>query len=715
MKNIETLIKQIKSYIPNLDEKLLIKAYDFAKLHHAEQYRASGEAFIEHPYKVASILAGLQMDEPTILAALLHDILEDTDVTLKTLEKTFGTEIAGLIDGVTKLSHIQFKSEKDHQAENLRKMFLAMARDLRVVVIKLADRLHNMRTLSFLDEEKRRRVAVETREIYAPLAHRLGIFQLKWQLEDLSFEALEPKKYAQISKMIDEKRTQRERYVKETIGVIKKELGRLKIEAEVSGRVKHFYSIYQKMAGRGKDFNEIYDLLALRILVEKNSDCYSVLGALHNLFTPVPGRFKDYIAVPKANLYQSLHTTLIGPGGRPLEAQIRTFDMHRIAEFGVAAHWSYKEGLKGKKRDEQILWIEQLLKQSKTSDSDEFLESLKSDLFEQEVFVFTPKGDVKSLPVNSTPVDFAYSIHTDIGNSLIGAKVNNRIVPLEYKLQMGDKIEILTSKSASGPSKDWLKLVQTSKARNRIKQFFSKEDKEDSVQIGKEELIRYLRRYKIKFAIPKNIKLVEEVAKQSNFKSADDLFASIGHGKTSSKQVATKIVNELSVLEGKEQVKLEEVTVVKERPASKTGVSVKGLADVLVRLSRCCNPVPNDEIIGFVTRGRGVSVHRSDCTNVASLKKQTPDRLIDVYWNLGKSINFQVEVQVEALDRVRLLKDISTAVSDSGVNIISANVSTSKDGFAIFRFILEIGNVAHLDNILKNIRKIEAVFDAYRI
>lgn len=716
MENIKKLIKKVHTYNQDLNADLIKQAYEFAKLHHSEQFRASGEAFIQHPLEVALILAELEMDEATIVAALLHDILEDTDVSTKEVEAKFGTEIASLIEGVTKLSSIQFKNQRQHQAENLRKMFLAMAKDLRVVLIKLADRLHNMRTLEFLDADKRKRIALETREIYAPLAHRLGIFQLKWQLEDLAFETLEPKKYAQISNMIDQKRAQRERYVKNAIKVINKEINRLKIKVEVTGRVKHFYSIYHKMAYRGKDFNEIYDLLAIRIIVDKTGDCYGVLGALHNLYKPVPGRFKDYIAVPKANMYQSLHTTLIGEEGRPLEVQIRTEEMHRVAEFGVAAHWTYKEDLKGRKKQRQLSWLRQLLHQ-KTSDSDEFLESLKSDLFEQEVFVFTPQGDVKSFPVGATPIDFAYSIHTEVGHSLVGAKVNHKIVPLEYQLQMGDMIEILTNKSASGPSRDWINRVKTSKARNRIKQFFSKENKEDSSQIGKEELLKVLRKYKIKFVITKQNKLLEEVAHKQNFKQVNDLFASIGQGKTSAKQIATKIVNELSASETEgiaDTLVTEHPAAIKKKPISRTGVSVKGINEVLVRLARCCNPVPQDKIVGFVTRGRGVSVHRSDCPNVDAIKQQSSDRLIDVYWNIDNPVNFQVVVQVEALDRVKLLKDISTVISDSGVNILSANVTTTKDGFAVCRFIIEIGNIAHLDNILKNIRKVDAVFDAHR-
>ena len=717
MKQINKLVKKIKKYNPKLNDELLREAYEFAKLHHSEQVRASGEAFIEHPLQVANILVDLKIDEATVVAALLHDILEDTDVTKEQLEDVFGAEIAGLIEGVTKLSQIQFKNRREQQAENLRKMFLAMAKDLRVVLIKLADRLHNMRTLEFLEADKRERIAIETREIYAPLAHRLGIFQLKWQLEDLAFEALEPKKYAQISKMIDQKRGERERYIKSAIQFIGKKLRKLKIKAKVTGRVKHFYSIYQKMAYGGKDFNEIYDLLAIRILVEDTADCYAALGALHSLYKPVPGRFKDYIAVPKVNLYQSLHTTLVADKWRPLEVQIRTDEMHAIAELGVAAHWTYKEDVKGKKKDEQLSWLKQILQQSKPGDSSEFLDSLKSDLFEEEVFVFTPQGDVKSFPAGSTPVDFAYSVHTEVGHALIGAKVDHKIVPLEYKLQMGDMVEILTSKSAAGPSKDWLKLAKTSKARSRIRQYFSQEVKEDSVQLGKDELMRALRKYKVKFALSKNAKLLKELARAQNFKKEDDLFASIGQAKTSAKQLATKIVNELNAGEKDIETEAAEKAVIdtKKKVSAKSGVEVKGLDEVLVRLSRCCNPVPGDQIMGFITRGRGISVHRIDCSNVTSIKKQSPDRLIDVNWNIKKAVNFQVELEVEALDRVKLLKDVSTVISDSGVNIISANVATTKDGFAACRFIVEIGNIAHLDNILKNIKRVDAVFDAYRV
>jgi len=716
MKQVNKVIKKIKRYNPKFNDELVKEAFQFAKLHHSEQVRASGEAFIEHPVNVALILVELEMDEATIVAALLHDILEDTDVTREQLEDVFGQEIAELIEGVTKLSQIQFKSRRDHQAENLRKMLLAMAKDLRVILIKLADRLHNMRTLKFLEEDRRQRIAQETREIYAPLAHRLGIFQLKWQLEDLAFETLEPKKYAQITKMIDQKRAQRERYIKNAIQLMSKKLKKLKIKATVTGRVKHFYSIYQKMVHSGKDLNEIYDLLAIRIQVEETAGCYAVLGALHSIYTPVPGRFKDYIAVPKANMYQSLHTTLVGDEGRPLEVQIRTEEMHKIAELGIAAHWTYKEGIKGKKRDEQVSWLRQMLSQSESSDSGEFLDTLKSDLFEQEVFVFTPQGDVKSFPAGSTPIDFAYSVHTEVGHALIGAKVDHKIVPLEYKLQMGDMVEILTSKSAAGPSKDWLKLAKTSKARSRIRGYYSKEFRVDSVQVGKDELTKALRKYKVKFVMSKQAKLLGDLAHDQNFKSADDLFASIGQAQTSAKQLATKIVNELNSENGepgKDEI-IEGAKVAKKEIAAKTGVEVQGLDDVFVRLSRCCNPVPGDDIKGFITKGRGISVHRSDCSNIISIEKLTPDRLIDVNWNIKKAVNFQVEVEVEALDRAKLLKDVSTVISDSGVNIISANVGTTKDGFAVCRFLIEIGNIAHLDNILKNIKRVDAVFDAYR-
>lgn len=717
--SIKELIEKVKSYNPKADTALIEQAYHFARDSHRDQYRKSGEEFIEHPLAVAGILADIQMDTITIVAALLHDVVEDANIPLSEIKNKFGVEVSDLIGGVTKLSKLRYRSQEEAQAENLRKMFLAMAKDIRVILIKLVDRLHNLETLSSLAKEKQKEKARETLEIYAPLAHRLGIYQLKWQLEDLAFAALEPTIYKQIQKMVLEKRQEREEYLKEVINTLKKELKRVGIKnADITGRAKHFYSIYEKMKRKEKEFFEIYDLTAVRILVDSVKDCYGALGALHALWKPVPGRFKDYIAMPKFNMYQSLHTTVIGPKGRPLEVQIRTYQMHRTAEYGIAAHWRYKEGVKdADKAEERLSWFRQMLEwQTELKDPREFMEALKIDLFQDEVFVFTPKGDVISLPAGATPLDFAYAIHTDVGNNCVGAKVNNKIASLGYHLQMGDIVEVMTSKSSSGPSRDWLGMVQTSRARSKIRQFLTKEIKEDSAHLGREALTKLLRKHGLTLRVALDSQMMEKIAGDLNFQKIDDLYASIGTGKTSPKHVVTRIINALAretpAAELKEE-KIELPTRPVRRPSA-TGVRVKGIEDVLIRLAHCCNPVPGDKIIGFVTRGRGVSVHRKDCSNVRQLMN-FPDRIIDVFWEVKPTSTFQVEIQVEAIDRTKLLRDISTAISDAGVNIISASVNTTKEGLAIFRFIFEIGNLAHLKNILEDIKKIDAVFDAYRI
>lgn len=716
MTQISDLTKEIKKYNSGVAEKIIRDAYDFAKESHESQMRMSGEPFINHPLEVAFILARLGMDTSTIVAALLHDVPEDTNRSVEEIEKKFGSEVAYLIDGVTKLAHIKVTDRKQRQVENLRKMFIATAKDIRVMLIKLADRVHNMRTISFLGDEKAKRIATETLEIYAPLAHRLGIYSIKDSLEDMAFQTLYPQKFEQIKKMVAENKAKREKYLTNAISIMKKELKKLDIKADITGRSKHFYSIYEKMHEKGKDFNEIYDLSAIRVIVDSVSDCYAALGAIHNIWKPIPGRFKDYIAMPKGNGYQSLHTTVIGPEGKSLETQIRTNEMHQASEYGIAAHWMYKDK-HGKQKNEQSLWLKQMAEwQKDQQDPKEFLESLKFDLFQDEVFVFTPNGDIVSLPYGSTPLDFAYNIHSEVGNHCIGAKIDGQIVPLEYKLQMGDRVEILTSKNAA-PSKDWLKLAKTAKARNRIKHWFSQEEKDDSLSVGREELQKALRKHKISLKVAKS-KLMDEIAQSFNFNGADDLYASIGAGNTSPQQVVTKLVSLLNKEEEEEdeETKIEEIKLTKptQNTSSRVGIKVKGVGDILIRLARCCNPVPPDDIIGFVTRGRGISVHRKDCTNAVELMK-TPERIIEVSWDVGKPTAFQVEVQVEALDRVKLLRDISTVLSDLGVNILSASVTTTKDGFAIFRFIFEIADLAYLDHVLKNVRKIDAVADAFRV
>ncbi len=724
MVRIRSLINKIKRYNPDVDVDAIRKAYKLARKYHIDQYRLSGEDFISHPLEVADILADLGMDTTTIMAGLLHDVVEDTDTSLEEIEQEVGSDVAALIDGVTKLGQIEFKSREEEQAENLRKMFIAMARDIRVIIIKLADRLHNMRTISHLDHAKQVKKAQETFDIYAPLAHRLGIMSVKWELEDLSFQVLERKKYEQIQKMVAERRSEREEFVKAAIGALKKELKALGIEAEISGRPKHFYSIYEKMVKKDREFSEIYDLLAVRVIVDTIKDCYGALGAVHAMWTPIPGRFKDYIAMPKFNMYQSLHTTVIGPMGKPLEIQIRTNQMHRTAEYGIAAHWRYKEGDKKDRFDERLSWLRQMLEwQSELKDPREFMESLKIDLFEDEVYIFTPKGDVVNLPAGATPLDFAYTIHTDVGHRCIGAKVNNQIVPLEYKLHTGDFVEILTSKTTNGPSKDWLKIVKTNRARNKIRQWFNKENRGDSEAAGREILQKELRRIDMGLKSSIAISTLETIAKELNFKSIEDVYASIGAGKTSPRQVAGRIADAYSKDKedekgiddiGIEDLKLK-VQQKRRRSGSRTGVVVKGIDDMLVRIAHCCNPVPYDDIIGFVTRGRGVSVHRTDCINAKKLVDLFPERMIETKWDTNQPAAFQVEMEVEALDRTKLLRDVSTVLGDAGVNILSASVSTSRDHVALLRFVFEIGNLSHLQTIIGNIKRVPAVYDVYRV
>jgi len=714
---IRTLERKVKNHNPKADLELIRRAFVFAKNSHINQHRRSGELFILHPLGVANILADLGLDTQTIIAALLHDVVEDTELTLDDVENKFGPEIRMLIDGVTKLEKIEFKSREEKQAENLRKMLMAMAQDIRVILIKLADRLHNMRTLSHLSPEKQTEKASETLEIYAPLANRLGISRIKWELEDLAFSVLEPKKYAEIRKMVAERLEKREAYLNQTVKAIKKELKKVGIVGEIEGRPKHFYSIYQKMMQKNRDFDEIYDLIGIRVSVDTVKDCYAALGTIHALWKPIPGRFKDYIGMPKFNMYQSLHTTVIGPLGRPLEIQIRTEQMHKTAEYGIAAHWRYKEKRKKDSFDEKLSWLRQILEwQNELKDPREFMENLKIDLFQDEVFIFTPKGEVMSLPAGATPLDFAYAIHTEVGHRCIGAKANNQIVPLEYELQMGDIVEILTSKVAGGPGKDWLNIAKTSRARNKIKQWFSKERKEDDGQLGREIFQKLLRQKGLtQTSFPPE--LLEAVSREFNFAKLDNLYSSIGAGNVSPKQILTRMLKQSKKLKEEETtgaILADVTTQAPVRTERKVGVRVKGVDGALIKLATCCNPVPKDEIIGFVTRGKGISVHRKSCPNAKELLKDA-DRMIEVYWDAKRGTTFKVEIEVEALDRKKLLKDVSTVISDSGVNIISASATITKDQTALFRFLFEVGSAIHLENILKSIKKIDAVFDAYRV
>ncbi len=723
---LEQIETQVRTYNPDADLSGLEAAYKFAAESHTGQTRKSGEPFVSHPLEVALILAELNLDTSTLQAALLHDVVEDSGISLKELRREFGDEVAQLVDGVTKLGRLKFASLAEEQSQNMRKMLIAMAKDIRVILIKLADRVHNMRTLDGLGPEKQREKAIETMEIYAPLANRLGISSIKWELEDLAFFWLEEAKYQQVEKMVAESRAAREAYLKEVIDQLQSELGALGISADISGRPKHLYSIYQKMTRKGKDFNEIYDLIALRVIVDSVKDCYATLGTVHSIWKPVPGRFKDYVAMPKFNMYQSLHTTVIGPAGRPLEIQIRTEDMHRTAEYGIAAHWRYKEGGRGDETfDERLAWLRQMLEwQTELKDPREFMEALKIDLFEDEVFVFTPKGDVISLRRGSTPIDFAYAIHTEVGHHTVGAKVNGAIVPLTYELQMGDRIDIMTNKSAS-PSRDWLNIVRTSSARSKIRNFFSKASRGDDMEKGKDELQKVLRKQGMSAGASATAKAIEAVAtKEMNYGSGGDLLAAIGAGKVSAQQVLTKVMKHLErtgavapskpVEEDVADILATPLTPPRDKRRKSGGVRVKGIDDVLVRLARCCTPVPGDKIVGFVTRGRGVSVHRLDCPNASELLK-TPERILEVEWDQASDVAYQVEIMVEALDRTGLLKDVSVLLAEAGVNILSASVNTDKHGVAVLRFLFELGNMEQLNSLLANVRGLRGVFDARRV
>ena len=714
--SIDNLLSKIKSYNHRSDLRLLRDAYRYAEEHHRQQYRFSGEDFIQHPLEVASTLADLQLDDITIAAALLHDVVEDTSCSLEEVRERFGEEITSIIDGVTKLERINFESREAAQAENLRKLFVAMADDVRVILIKLADRLHNMRTLYHLSPEKQAQKARETLDIYAPIAHRLGITQLRWQLEDLAFATLQPKRYQEIQQLVNQRRQEREAFIAEIQQALLEQLKVARIEAEVSGRVKHFYSIYNKMVNSGREFDEIYDLFAVRVITRTVRDCYAVLGVVHSLWKPVPGRFKDYIAMPKFNMYQSLHTTVVGPQGRPMEVQIRTREMHRTAEFGIAAHWRYKEAQRSRDQaKERLTWLRGILDwQRDMRDPREFMESLKLELFQAEVFVFTPKGDVITLPQGSTPIDFAYAIHTEVGHSMVGAKVNNRIVPLEYRLQNGDMVQIITSRTATGPSQDWLKIAVSPRARTKIRQWFSRERRNEDAHEGREALQKALRRAHIPVHKVFNEGILERVAVEDyNFQSAEDLLASVGSGKTSAVQVAGKVAVRLSP-EELEEAPAPRPAAPRKAPPYSRGVKVEGVENVLVRIARCCNPVPPDRIIGFVTRGSGVSVHRSDCPNARHMRTRGY-REIEVSWDASQATTFQVEIQVEALDRPRLLRDITTVMGEFHVNILSATMSINREGVAVSRFIFELGNVGHLEDILRNVRRVENVFNAYRV
>ncbi|SEQ35760.1 GTP pyrophosphokinase [Microlunatus flavus] len=723
---LDPLFRVIRANHPKADLSLVERAFRTAERYHHDQRRKSGDAYITHPLAVTTILAELGMTEATLCAALLHDTVEDTSYTLKELTKDFGEEIALLVDGCTKVDKIKFGESA--KSDTIRKMVVAMSRDIRVLVIKLADRLHNMRTLHYLRPDKQSRIALETLEIYAPLAHRLGMNTIKWELEDLAFATMHPKVYDEIVRLVAEAAPSRDEFLATVVTQAQTDLKNAKIKATVTGRPKHYYSIYQKMVVRGREFSDIYDLVGLRILVENQSDCYAAMGVMHVRWTPLPGRFKDYIAMPKFNLYQSLHTSVVGPGGKPVELQIRTEEMHRRAEFGVAAHWKYKEGAKNggpvvaaDGSDDELVWVRQLLDwQRETADPGEFLDSLRFEINSTEVYAFTPRGEVKALPQGSTPVDFAYSVHTEVGNRTIGARVNGKLVPLESELHNGDVVEIFTSKAENaGPSRDWLTFVRSPRARNKIRHHFTRERREESIENGKEALARQLR--KAGLPLQRLLTLEHLTAVATHFKLADvsALYAAIGEGTVG----AQAVLNHLTVVEGGEEAVADEVgedrliTGRRSRRASSgttTGVVVKGADDLLVKLAKCCTPVPGDPIMGFVTRGSGVSVHRADCTNTAELRKH-PERIVEVNWAPTTLSSFLVAIQVEALDRNRLLSDITRCLSDQHVNILSAALSTTKDRICKAKFTFETGDPTHLDHVLGAVRQVPSVFDVYRV
>jgi GTP pyrophosphokinase len=705
--------------VATIDRVAVEKAFEFACERHADQRRHSGDEFITHPVGVAQVCAAMRLDTETICAALLHDTVEDTGVSLDEIRDEFGEEIAQLVDGVTKLTGIAFESRDERQAENYRKMMVAMATDIRVILIKLADRLHNMRTLGALPKQKQMAKSRETLEIYAPLAHRLGIHAIKWELEDLAFATLHPRKYKEIKQLVAQQRTEREDFVEDAGRFLSGELEKVGIEAEISGRAKHFYSIYTKMTKKGREFNEIFDLTAMRVIVGSVKDCYGAIGVIHSLWKPLPGRFKDFVAMPKANMYQALHTTVIGPEGKPLEIQIRTEEMHKLAEYGIATHVAYKEGGTADPQREKMTWLRQLVEAEGEQDPTEFLESLKVDLFEDEVFVFTPKGEVKSLSAGSTPLDFAYAVHTDVGHRCVGAKVNGKIVPLHYQLRSGDIVEVLTAKQKRGPSRDWLKLVRTSRARNKIRAWFKQESREDAERDGREALEDALRKNGLPMQKVAGSPLLADVIREMGHRKASEFYIALGQGKISAKLVASKLMQRLKAGEAVEDTEPLGISEAREDKARRTkdasnyGIRVEGGGSVVVRLAKCCRPVPGDEIAGYVSLGRGITIHRTDCKNMRALKRE-PERFVEVGWDGENEASYRVEIQIDAYDRTRLLEDLSRTFSEAGINIIGASCMT-RHPMVKNRFVVEVGDTEQLKQCISRLRNVESVFDAYRI
>jgi GTP diphosphokinase / guanosine-3',5'-bis(diphosphate) 3'-diphosphatase len=718
---LDELLADVTAYKAGADTELVASAFAFAAEHHEGQQRRSGEDFIHHPFGVAKICAELHLDETTIAAALLHDVVEDTDVEIEEIRLEFGEEVATLVEGVTKLTRVQFQSREQAEAENYRKLILAMAQDPRVILIKLADRVHNLRTIEYLGRQKQLQKSREALEVYAPLAHRLGIHTLKWELEDLSFQTLHPRKYDEIKAMVNERRADRDEHVNEAAHVLQAELDKVDIPADISGRPKHFYSIYEKMAKRGKEFNEIYDLTAMRVIVDRDGDegtrdCYGALGLIHSLWKPMPNRFKDYIAMPKLNGYRALHTTVIGPHGRPLEIQIRTREMHETAELGIAAHWLYKRGgQQDKLAKEWLDWVRQLIDWDAESDPREFKDLVSKDLFEEEVFVFTPKYEVKRLPAGATPIDFAYAVHTDVGHRTVGAKVNGRIVPLHYQLQSGETVEVLTSKSGRGPSRDWEKLAASSRARNKIRQWFSRETREDTEQRGRETLERELKKQNLPYKKLAGSAVLAQVIRESGFKKAEDFYLALGSGKLPPSQIVNKLLQRLKTQEVVEEdpVPLKAPKAKRAVGSNNLGIRVEGTGDVLVRLAKCCTPVPGDEIVGYISLGKGITIHRGDCPNVKALRRN-PERFTPVDWEGAATESFRVQIAVDAWDRPRLLEDVARTFAEYGANIVEYGGHV-EDQLAKNWYTAEIGDVRSLRSLLNALRHLDAVFDANRV
>ena len=721
---IQDVISKKKETSRRVDTKLIMKAYNYAVEHHGDQKRRSGEPYIIHPLNVAYILAGVGLDEATICAALLHDVVEDTDATDADLRTDFGDEIADMVAGVTKLEAMQFTTVEEQQVEDYRKMFLAMGKDIRVIILKIADRLHNMRTLKYLKRDRQIANAKETMEIYAPLANRLGLYSMKWELEDLSFKYLYPEEYHELVEGINKKREERLKFIEKIMADIRVQLKKQHIDAEVTGRAKHLYSIYRKMKRDNKTLDQIYDLFALRILVNSIKDCYAALGVVHEMYSPMPGRFKDYIAVPKPNMYQSIHTTLLGDKGTPFEVQIRTWDMHRIAEYGIAAHWAYKEASYfGKKQsvkveEDKLAWLRESLEwQKDMQDPQEFLTTLKTELFEDEVYVFTPKGAIKILPRNATPIDFAYSIHEEIGNHMTGCKINSKMMPIITPLKSGDIIEIITSDNSKGPSRDWLKFVKSTKAKNKINGWFKKAEKSENIEKGKDLIEKEIKRIGMSHVELFKQEYIDAMLDRYKYKNLEDMYAAVGFGANSAVKVIARMLQEYRKEHQEENVeeKIEELKKQKEnkRKPSSSGVVVEGIDNCLVKLSKCCNPLPGDEIIGYITKGRGVSVHRKDCVNVKDLLTEE-NRIIDVKWYEEAKENYNVTLEVLANDRKGLLVDILNTVKETKANLMGVSTKTTKERIAIMDIDLEVENIEELNKVIRNIKKVDSVYEVRR-